>query len=101
MDWIEVTARSIADAKELTVDRRVVLEDEREFEVLDEPRKGMFGLGRAEARIRARVKPISREKPADRRRRLTNSRERSNRGGSGGGGRSTKPAANAKRSMRR
>jgi spoIIIJ-associated protein len=91
MDWIEVTARSIADAKELALDRLGVVEDELEFEVLDEPRKGMFGLGRAEARIRARVKPISREKPADRRRRRTNSRERSNRGGSGGGGRSTKP----------
>ena len=30
------------------------------------PEGGLFGIGRTEARIRARVKPISREKPADR-----------------------------------
>src|SRR5262249_47264889 len=46
-----------------------VIEDELEYEVLDEPRGGLFGLGRADARIRARVKPLSREKPVDRRRR--------------------------------
>ena len=43
--------------------------DELEYEVIDEPRGGLFGLGRTDARIRARVKPLSREKPPDRRRR--------------------------------
>ena len=85
MDWIEVTARSVDEAKELALDRLGVVEDELEFELLDEPRKGVFGIGRTEARIRARVKPISREKPADRRRRRSGTKERSGRGGSSGG----------------
>ena len=76
MDWIEVTARSVDEAKELALDRLGVVEDELEYEVLDEPRGGLFGLGRADARIRARVKPMSRDKPADRRRRRGGSRER-------------------------
>ena len=71
MDWIEVTARSVEEAKELALDRLGVVEDELEYEVLDEPRGGLFGLGRSDARIRARVKPMSRDKPADRRRRST------------------------------
>src|SRR5690349_815665 len=70
MEWIEVTGRTVEDAKELALDRLGVVEDELEFEVLDEPRSGFLGrLGRSEARIRARVKPLSREKPNDRRRR--------------------------------
>jgi spoIIIJ-associated protein len=67
MDWIEVTAKTVEDAKELALDRLGVVEDELEFEVLDEPRSGLFR--RSDARIRARVKPLSREKPVDRRRR--------------------------------
>ena len=61
MDWIEVTARTVDDAKELALDRLGVVEDELEFEVVDEARKGVLGMGRSDARIRARVKPISRE----------------------------------------
>src|SRR5512140_66317 len=86
MDWIEVTARTVEDAKELALDRLGVVEDELEFEVVDEPRKGLFGIARNDARIRARVKPISREKPSDRKRRGRRPNERSPRGGGGGGG---------------
>ena len=87
MDWIEVTARTVDDAKELALDRLGVVEDELEFEVVDEARKGLFGIARGDARIRARVKPISREKPSDRKRRGRRPNERSPRGGQGGGGR--------------
>jgi spoIIIJ-associated protein len=70
MEWIEVTGRTIEDAKELALDRLGVVESELEYEVLEEPKGGLFGrIGRTEARIRARVKPLSREKPGDRRRR--------------------------------
>jgi spoIIIJ-associated protein len=86
MDWIEVTARTVEDAKELALDRLGVVEDELEYEVVDEPRKGLFGIARGDARIRARVKPISREKPSDRKRRRRPS-EHSQRAGQGGGGR--------------
>ena len=78
MEWIEVTGKTLADAVDLALDRLGVVEEELEYEVLDEGKSGLFR--RSDARIRARVKPLSREKPADRRRR---------RGGSeGGGGRS-------------
>jgi len=85
MDWIEVTARTVDDAKELALDRLGVVEDELEYEVVDEARKGLFGIARGDARIRARVKPLSREKPSDRKRRRRPN-ERSQRGGQGGGG---------------
>lgn len=84
MDWIEVTARTVDEAKELALDRLGVVEDELEFEVVDEARKGLFGIARSDARIRARVKPLSREKPNDRKRRRRPN-ERSARGGQGGG----------------
>jgi spoIIIJ-associated protein len=85
MDWIEVTARTVEDAKELALDRLGVVEDELEFEVLDEPRGGLFR--RSDARIRARVKPLSREKPVDRRRRRRGSERQGPRSSSTGRGR--------------
>jgi spoIIIJ-associated protein len=88
MDWIEVTARTVDDAKELALDRLGVVEDELEFEVVDEARKGLFGIARSDARIRARVKPLSREKPNDRKRRRRPNERSSRAGGQGSGGRS-------------
>jgi spoIIIJ-associated protein len=83
MDWIEVTAKTVEAAKELALDRLGVVEDELEFEVIDQPRSGF--LRRSDARIRARVRPLSREKPSDRRRRRGG--DRSGGGRSSGGGR--------------
>lgn len=80
MEWIEVSARTLDDARELALDRLGVVADELEFEVIDEPKSGLFGIGRTEARIRARVKPISREKPADKRRRRSSERRPSSGG---------------------
>ena len=92
MEWIEVSGKTLEDARELALDRLGVIADELEYEVIDEPRGGLFGIGRTEARIRARVKPLSREKPADRRRRRTSERRpsggsRKPRGEGSGGGR--------------
>jgi spoIIIJ-associated protein len=82
MEWIEVAARSVDEAVELALDRLGVVGDELEYEVLDEPRAGLFGrLGRGNARIRARVKPLSREKPVDRRRRRRGAEHRTGTGG--------------------
>jgi spoIIIJ-associated protein len=74
VEWIEVSARTLEDATELALDRLGVVSDELEYEVIEEPRGGLFGIGRTEARIRARVKPLSREKPAERRRRRPSER---------------------------
>jgi spoIIIJ-associated protein len=87
MDWIEVTARTVDEAKELALDRLGVVEDELEFEVVDEARKGLFGIARSDARIRARVKPLSREKPNDRKRRRRPNERSSRSSGQSSGGR--------------
>ncbi len=59
MEWIETTGTSIDEAKDLALDRLGVAEDELEIQVLTEPSSAMFGLKKTEARLRARVRPIS------------------------------------------
>lgn len=66
MEWIETTGKTLNDALDLALDRLGIHKDEIEYEVLDEGKKGVFGIGGTETRIKARVKPISREKPKDR-----------------------------------
>ena len=70
MEWVETTGRTIAEALDAALDELGVDEDDVEYEVLEEPKSGFLGrLGSSEGRIRARVKPISREKPGERQRR--------------------------------
>src|SRR5437764_752190 len=57
MEWVETTARTVAEAKDSALDQLGVDEQEAEFEVLEEPRAGLFGRVRGEARVRARVAP--------------------------------------------
>lgn len=57
MEWVEVTGRSVEEAKESALDALGVAEEDAEFEVLAEGRSGLFGLVRSEARLRARVRP--------------------------------------------
>jgi spoIIIJ-associated protein len=57
MEWVETTGRTIEEAKDLALDRLGVDEHDAEFEVLEEPRPGLFGRVRGEARVRARVRP--------------------------------------------
>ncbi len=91
MEWVETTGRSVEEALELALDQLGVLEDEVEFEVLVEPKAGLFGrFGGTEARLRARIKPVSREKPGERRR-GRKPRKSGSGSGSGDGG-STRPA---------
>ena len=59
MEWIETTGATIDEAKDLALDRLGVAEDELEIQVLTEPVSTMFGLKKTEARLRARVRPIS------------------------------------------
>lgn len=59
-------ARTVAEAKEAALDELGVDEREAEFEVLAEPQRGLLGLGRANAQVRARVMPRV-ETPPDRR----------------------------------
>lgn len=57
MEWVETTARTVDEAKELALDQLGVAEDDAEILVVDEPKAGLFGRLRGEARVRARVRP--------------------------------------------
>jgi spoIIIJ-associated protein len=77
MQWVETTGDTLEAAKEAALDQLGVAEDDAEFEVIDEPKQGLFGRTRGEARVRARVKPTSpRGKTAERRPRREKTGER-------------------------
>ena len=57
MQWVETTGKSIEEAKGLALDQLGVGEDDTDFEILEEPRSGLFGRVKGEARVRARVRP--------------------------------------------
>ena len=57
MQWVETTGKSIEEAKGLALDQLGVAEEDTEFEILEEPRSGLFGRIKGEARVRARVRP--------------------------------------------
>lgn len=75
MEWVETTGRTVDDAKESALDELGVDESDAEFEVVQEPRAGLFGRLRSEARVRARVRPTAPRAKEDRR-----DRRRRNRG---------------------
>lgn len=92
MEWVETTGKTIEEAKDAALDQLGVDEQDAEFEVLEEPRVGLFGRMRGEARVRARVRPTQPRPKVERRDR----RGRSGRPGrSGGRGRGDRPAARA------
>jgi spoIIIJ-associated protein len=109
VEWVETTGRTVAEALDAALDELGVDEDEVEYEVVQEPKGGL--LGRKEARIRARVKPISREKPGERRRRDTrrrggksggdDARRRPNTQGGEGGGSQSRPSGGSAPRRRR
>ncbi len=68
MEWVETTGKTVDDARESALDQLGVAGDDAEFEVLEEPRSGLFGLTRGEARVRARVRPTEVRPKQDRRR---------------------------------
>ncbi|NQY57563.1 MAG: Jag N-terminal domain-containing protein [Ilumatobacteraceae bacterium] len=69
MEWVETTAKSLDEAREQALDQLGVGIDDAEFEVLEEPKQGLFGRTRGTARLRARVRPTPVRPKQDRRRR--------------------------------
>jgi spoIIIJ-associated protein len=67
MEWVETTGKTIAEAKEKALDQLGVLDEDAEFDVLEEPKQGLFGRVRGEARVRARVRPTQARQKVDRR----------------------------------
>src|SRR5215207_4253547 len=68
MEWVETTAKTVDEARNLALDELGVGDEDAEFEVLEEPRAGLFGLIRGEARVRARIRPTAVRPKQDRRR---------------------------------
>lgn len=68
MEWVETTAKTIEEAREAALDQLGVGADEAEFDVIEEPRPGLFGRMRGEARLRARVRPAQVRPKQERRR---------------------------------
>src|SRR3954462_10773451 len=92
MEWVEFTARTLQEAKDLALDRLGVAAEDAEFEVLSEPKPGLFGRLRGEARVRARVRPAQARQKVDRRERRPRKR-----GGAAGGPRAPRPKTTATR----
>lgn len=67
MEWVETTGRTLEEAKDAALDQLGVDEDDAEFDVLEEPKSGLFGRLRQEARVRARVRPSTPRPKVDRR----------------------------------
>lgn len=81
MEWVETTGTSVAEAKSVALDQLGIAEDDAEFEVVEEPKAGLFGRTRGEARVRARVRPtILRGKPERRPRASAEKRKESSAG---------------------
>ncbi|MGH2717844.1 MAG: Jag N-terminal domain-containing protein, partial [Actinomycetota bacterium] len=84
MEWVETTGRTVAEAKDAALDQLGVDDADAEFIVVAEPRAGLFGRMRGEARVRARVQPTS---PRPKRGRSRRPQDQRREHGSGGGGR--------------
>jgi spoIIIJ-associated protein len=69
MEWVETTGRTVEEAKDRALDQLGVHDEDAEFEIVDEPRPGLFGRMRGEARVRARVRPTRPRPKAERRER--------------------------------
>jgi spoIIIJ-associated protein len=82
MDWVETTGKSIEEATDRALAHLGVHRDDAEVEVIEEPKAGLFGRVRGEARVRARVRPSG---PRPKRSRRS-------------GGREERPRSNAPRS---
>jgi spoIIIJ-associated protein len=74
MEWVETTGKTVEEAKDAALDQLGVDEQDAEFEVVEEPRTGLFGRTRGEARVRARVRPTQPRPKLERRDRKSRSR---------------------------
>lgn len=67
MEWVETTGKTVEEAKDKALDQLGVALEDAEFDVLEEPKPGLFGRLRGEARVRARVRPTQARQKVDRR----------------------------------
>ena len=72
MEWVTTTAKTVEEAQERALDQLGVAHDEAEFDIVEEPKSGLFGLLRGEAKVRARIRPTAVRPKQDRRTRGRN-----------------------------
>jgi len=94
MEWVETTGKTVDEAMDRALAHLGVHRDDAEVEVLEEPKAGLFGRVRGEARVRARVRP-SGPRPK-RSRRSGGERNDRPRSASGTTGRTERPRAEKK-----
>ncbi len=78
MEWVETTGRTVDEAKKAALEQLGVAEADADLQVVSEPKIGLFGRLKEEARVRARVQPRyprSKGERRDRRRRTTGDSE--------------------------
>jgi spoIIIJ-associated protein len=86
VEWVEASGKSLAEAKETVLDMLGVAEDDAEFVIIGEPKAGLFGRLRGEARVQARVRPVAPPPKRGRRPRPEKKREGGDRSSSKGSG---------------
>lgn len=92
MDWVETTGKTLDEAKDAALDQLGVDEADAEFQILEEPKPGLFGRVRGNARVRARVRPAVPRAKDDRRRKRAKSTDKA-------GGAEKKPRSKASRAQ--
>ena len=75
MEWVVTTGKTVEEAIDAALDQLGVDEADAEFDILEEPRQGLFGRQRGEARVRARVRPTAPRPKLDRRDRRRRGRD--------------------------
>ena len=100
MEWVEITGRTVDEARDRALDRLGVDLSDAEVEVIEAGSRALFGLRRVEARVRVRVRPTTPPPTRDRssRRRSQSRRGRkSNKDGARSGSKSRGPDGEAQR----
>lgn len=75
MEWVEVAGKTVEEATEHALDQLGVGPGDAEVIVVNEPKMGLFGRVRVEARVRARVRPVGARPKRERSRRGGRSRQ--------------------------
>jgi spoIIIJ-associated protein len=86
VEWVEFAGKTIDEATELALDQLGVAAGDAEVIVVTEPKAGLFGRMRGEARVKARVRPVG-PRPKRERSRERRSGGKAGQGGQGGGNR--------------
>jgi spoIIIJ-associated protein len=67
VEWVVTTGKTVEEAVDAALDELGVDEQDAEINVLEEPRPGLFGRVRGEARVQARVRPSTPRPKVERR----------------------------------